>query len=154
MKTVLLFDERFWMENPRTKFSCFTDSASDFLFDASLGQEGKPGILCSYAIGDKADDQASSGPEAQREMLERVLSQLFPRARINATAIHRYAWQRDQYTEGAYALYRPGQWFPVSRALKKRHFNVHFAGEHVADDQGFMEGAVDTGREAARNLVP
>jgi monoamine oxidase len=29
---------------------------------------------------------------------------------------------------------------------------VQFAGEHIADEQGFMEGAVDTGEEAADNL--
>ncbi len=152
MKTVLLFDERFWNKNRRTKFSCFTDSVADFMFDASLRQEGKAGILCSYAIGDKADDQASSGPEALQEMLEQVLSQLFPQRRTKAVAIHRYAWQRDEYSEGAYALYRPGQWFPVTKALKASHINVHFAGEHIADTQGFMEGAVDSGRDAARKL--
>ena len=28
-----------------------------------------------------------------------------------------YAWQRDKYTDGAYALYRPGQWFGVRPIL-------------------------------------
>jgi hypothetical protein len=29
---------------------------------------------------------------------------------------------------------------------------VYFAGEHLADEQGFMEGAVVTGLEAAENV--
>jgi monoamine oxidase len=37
--------------------------------------------------------------------------------------------------------------------LRKPHGKVLFAGEHLADWQGFMEGAVVTGEEAARALV-
>jgi monoamine oxidase len=31
--------------------------------------------------------------------------------------------------------------------------HTHFAGEHLADWQGFMEGAINTGEEAAAELV-
>jgi len=30
--------------------------------------------------------------------------------------------------------------------------NTHFAGEHLADWQGFMEGAIETGEAAAENI--
>jgi monoamine oxidase len=160
MKTVLLFDNRFWMRDKATRFSCMTDSVSDFMFDATLGQDQgplrvneQPGILCSYSVGDKADDQASRGPESLRQALESILGQLFPGTTPAVVAIHRYAWQRDDFTEGAYALYRPGQWFDVSARLKQEHHDVHFAGEHIADDQGFMEGAVDTGEQAAEAVL-
>src|SRR3712207_7653051 len=39
-----------------------------------------------------------------------------PRAPELARGIASYAWQRDPYTRGAYALYRPGQWFTVRRS--------------------------------------
>jgi monoamine oxidase len=29
---------------------------------------------------------------------------------------------------------------------------VHFAGEHIAADQGFMEGATESGEEAASKV--
>jgi monoamine oxidase len=160
MKTVLLFDNRFWMHDKSTRFSCMTDSVSDFMFDATLAQDQgpmrineQPGILCSYSVGDKADDQASRGPESLCRSLELILGQLFPGTTPAAVAIHRYAWQRDDFTQGAYALYRPSQWFDVSAKLKQEHYEVHFAGEHIADDQGFMEGAVDTGEQAAGTVL-
>jgi monoamine oxidase len=31
--------------------------------------------------------------------------------------------------------------------------NTHFAGEHVADWQGFMEGAINTGEDAAATIL-
>lgn len=67
--------------------------------------------------------------------------------------IQSYAWQRDQYTLGAYAFYRPGQWFTLRPLLARPHGKVLFAGEHVAEWQGFMEGAVVTGEEAAKTLT-
>jgi monoamine oxidase len=71
--------------------------------------------------------------------------------KINRTAlaVRQQAWQKDRFSGGAYAFYRPGQWFTVRRALQKPFKKVFFAGEHVADWQGFMEGAVVTGKAAA-----
>jgi monoamine oxidase len=163
MKTVMLFGDRFWTKGDASvRFSCFTDVTSDFLFDATLGQPGDLGILCSYAIGDKADDLAARGTEALRTVLEQDLTAIFPGACTKILAIERYAWQGDKYTQGAYALYRPGQWFRLRQPLtdglypdKKMgypHGKVLFAGEHIADEQGFMDGAVDTGQDAARLL--
>ena len=70
-----------------------------------------------------------------------------------ARGISSYAWQRDPYTDGAYALYRPGQWFGIRPILQRPHGKVLFAGEHLADWQGFMEGAIETGEAAAANII-
>ncbi|HEY0701925.1 MAG TPA: NAD(P)/FAD-dependent oxidoreductase [Candidatus Acidoferrales bacterium] len=152
MKTVLLFPTRFWEKRLGKQFSCFTDGTSDFIFAASLGQPGTQGILCSYAIGDKADDLASRGPVELRALIAADLAKLFPGEDTAPIAAHRYAWQQDKYTQGAYAFYRPGQWFPVRTELAKHHKSIYFAGEHIADEQGFMDGAVDTGQIAARDI--
>ena len=87
------------------------------------------------------------------QAIEHDLAPLFPGENIKAIAIERYAWQEDKYTQGAYALYRPGQWFPVREALKTKHKDVYFAGEHLADEQGFMDGAIDSGEEAAHKII-
>lgn len=152
MKTAMLFENRFWERKMGEKFSCFTDGTSDFIFAATLGQQSQEGILCSYAIGDKSDDLAARGTEQLRESIERDLTALFPGENTRSIATVRYAWQEDKYTQGAYALYRPGQWFPIRQVLRQPHGRIHFAGEHLADEQGFMEGAVDSGEEAAKQI--
>ena len=154
---MVLFEERFWLKDKKTKFSCFTDGVSDFIFDATLGQpfngSKSEGILCSHAIGDKADDLAARGTEELRRLIEQDLAALFPGKNTRAIAIERYAWQGDKYTQGAYGFYRPGQWFPVREALGTPLHDVFFAGEHLADEQGFMDGAIDTGEDAARAVI-
>jgi len=153
-KTVLLFEERFWKNgNRKTGFSCFTDGASDYIFDSTLAQKGTQGILCSYAIGDKADDLSAARSEFLRALIESDLRRVFPGTPVESSAIERYVWQRDEYTEGAYALYRPGQWFDLWERLLPPHERVFFAGEHLAEEQGFMEGAAGTGVDAAHDVI-
>ena len=155
MKTAILCETRFWLTGRNTKFSCFTDATSDFLFDATLGQGKRTdkGILCSYAIGDKADDLAGYGKARLKRELKSEFKMIFPSADIRIIDIQVQPWQSNRFTQGAYGFYRPGQWFTVREILARPFGKIQFAGEHVADEQGFMEGAVKTGQYAARIIM-
>jgi monoamine oxidase len=150
IKNSILFSERFWGAED---FSLVSDATSHYYFHSTQRQPGMEGILCSYAIGEKADVLASQGERRRVDTITRGLTPLNERTPQLARAISSYAWQRDRYTQGAYALYRPGQWFTVRPLLQRPHDKVLFAGEHLADWQGFMEGAVVTGEEAAQALI-
>ena len=54
---------------------------------------------------------------------------------------------------GAYALYKPGQWLDTLPVLRKEQHNIHFAGEHVGEWAGFMEGAVQSGFNVAEQII-
>jgi monoamine oxidase len=155
MKSAVLYPERFWPKPPADGFSVLTNRDSDFCFDSTHLQPGVQGILCSYAIGDKADDLAAEPDE--NDVMEWITDDMrgatATKKRVKPIAIKTQAWQREPTIGGAYALYRPGQWFELQPILRKSHGRVHFAGEHLADtNQGFMEGAVETGRAAADAL--
>jgi monoamine oxidase len=154
VKTAILCPTRFWPQTRRYGFSVFTDRVSDFCFDATFGQEGEEGILCSYAIGDKADDVAS---ERRDDIAKWVIEDVGKACLIPKPPRHRdvkrCSWQRDTSTGGSYAIYRPGQWFTVRSILKRPHHRVFFAGEHLADWQGFMEGAVRSGEATAATVL-
>ncbi|HYY58042.1 MAG TPA: FAD-dependent oxidoreductase, partial [Pyrinomonadaceae bacterium] len=150
IKNSLLFRERFWGAED---FSLVSDVTSHYYFHSTKDQPGPEGILVSYAIGEKADVLAAQDERRRTDIIARDLLPLTERAPALARNIESYAWQRDRYTQGAYALYRPGQWFTIRPILQRPHGRVLFAGEHLADWQGFMEGAVVTGEEAARMLT-
>lgn len=150
IKNSVLFNERFWRAED---FSLVSDVTSHYYFHSTKDQPNKQGILCSYAIGEKADVLASQSNRRRTEIITRDLSPFNERASALAANINSYAWQRDKYTEGAYAIYRPGQWFSLRPILGRPHGKVLFAGEHLADWQGFMEGAVVTGEAAAAALT-
>jgi monoamine oxidase len=150
VKNQILFDERFWGAED---FSLVSDVTSHYYFHSTRDQPGAQGILCSYAIGEKADVLAAQSNARRMEIITRDIVSLDARAPRLARAIESMPWQRDRHTQGAYAVYRPGQWFTVRPALQRPHGKVLFAGEHLADWQGFMEGAVVTGEEAAKALT-
>jgi monoamine oxidase len=155
MKTAVLFNKRFWSNYKGFGFSTFTTRISDFCFDSTYGQRGTNGILCSYSIGDKADDLSSEPSKAnvkkwiREDMIDITRTK---RSAIVAIDAKPQAWQKVSWIGGAYAFYRPGQWFTVRPILQRAHGRVLFAGEHLAELQGFMEGAVNTGEAAADQL--
>ena len=149
-KNSVLYEKRFWKDN---NFSMVSDVTSHYYFHTTQNQPGEEGILTAYAVGEKADVLASQSDERRMRIITRDLVDFDKDAPKLARGIASYAWQRDKYTDGAYALYRPGQWFGIRPILQKPHGKVLFAGEHLADWQGFMEGAIETGEAAAQSLI-
>jgi Monoamine oxidase len=149
-KNSVLYESRFWKDE---NFSMVSDVTSHYYFHSTQNQPGTEGILTSYAIGEKADVLASQSDERRMRIITRDLVDFNENAPRLAKGIVSYAWQRDKYTDGAYALYRPGQWFGIRPVLQRPHGKVLFAGEHLAEWQGFMEGAVETGEAAAESLI-
>lgn len=148
-KNSVLYDERFWRDED---FSMVSDVTSHYYFHSTQNQPGRQGILTSYAIGEKADVLASQSDPRRMRIITSDLVDLDKNAPALARGIASFAWQRDPYTDGAYALYKPGQWFGIRPILQRPHGKVLFAGEHLADWQGFMEGAIETGESAAALL--
>lgn len=150
IKNSVLFEERFWKDE---NFSMVTDTTSHYYFHSTQNQPGKQGILTAYAIGDKADVLASQDDMRRQTVVTRDLIDYNWAAPNLSRGIASYAWQRDEFTKGAYAIYGPGEWFGLRPILARPHLKVLFAGEHIADWQGFMEGAIESGEAAAEALT-
>lgn len=149
-KNSVVYSDRFWRDE---NFSMVSDTTSHFYFHSTQAQSGRQGILTAYAVGEKADVLSSQSDERRMRIVAGDLRPLDNDAPDKARRIISYAWQRDPFTDGAYALYKPGQWFGIRPILQRPHGKVLFAGEHIADWQGFMEGAIETGESAAQSLI-
>src|SRR5579862_6092714 len=110
IKTQMLFDRRFW---PSEDFSLMSDETSHQYFHSTQGQPGSSGILCSYSVGDKADVLASQTKADRQAQLMRDLKAVSPDAAAALIDTFDQPWQDDPWVHGAYAVYRPGQWFRV-----------------------------------------
>lgn len=150
VKSSVLFTERFWKDDD---FSVVSDDTTHYYFHSTKGQADPHGIFTSYTVGDKADVIAAQDERRKLELITRDLAPLDSRAGALARTVSSYAWQRDPFANGAYALYRPGQWYGVRPVLARPHGKILFAGEHLADWQGFMEGAIVSGEDAAKQLL-
>lgn len=148
-KHPVLFSERFWPED----FDMVTDLPAHYFYNATKNQPGQKGILISYTIGDKAAVIANQDDAFHTSTIAQALKPGFGDVQNKMLKHWNYYWGNDEFSKGAYALYGIGQWFTVMPVLKKSFMNAFFAGEHVADWQGFMEGAINTGEEAAQLIA-
>jgi monoamine oxidase len=148
-KNPLLFNERFWQDE---SFDMVTDQSPHYFYHATKNQPSKKGVLISYTIGEKAAVVANQTDEWKAAMIQQTLEPHFGDVRSLLASQANYYWGGDEFSRGAYAVYGPGQWFRLRPILHRSHVHTHFAGEHLADWQGFMEGAINTGEEAAAKV--
>jgi monoamine oxidase len=63
------------------------------------------------------------------------------------------SWEHDPWSRGGYAVFGPGFDPRLRPVLGASHGRVIFAGEHTSERwQGFMNGAVESGLRAARDV--
>lgn len=150
-KHAMLFGARFWGEN----FDLITDQLPHYFYHATKGQDHDKGVLIAYATGDKAAVVANQSDSHMARQIADTLSTIWkPREVLKELELQKnYYWGNDEYSHGAYALYGKGQWFRVRPILAEPFLHTHFAGEHLADWQGFMEGAIETGEAAAEQVL-
>jgi monoamine oxidase len=63
------------------------------------------------------------------------------------------AWQFNPWSYGSYSTYRPGYQTTLLGIERLPEGNCFFAGEHTADENGFLNSAVQTGNRAAREVA-
>lgn len=145
-KNLMLFRNRFWKDE---RFDIVTDSTAHFIYHGSKDQQSTKGVLISYAAGDKGDVVAKQNDAGRAVLMQQALLPVFGNIRSLMEKQFNYYWGDDEFSKGAYSIYRPGQWFRLRPVLQKPFMNTYFAGEHIADLQASMEGAVVSGENAA-----
>ncbi len=149
-KNPIEFKQRFWQDE---SFDMVTDGPAHYFYHATKNQSSQKGVLISYTIGDKAAVIANQSDAWKADMLQQTLSPYFGDIKSLIDKQTNYYWGQDEYSKGAYAMYGKGQWFGLQPILKRSFLHTHFAGEHLADWQGFMEGAINTGEDAAAAVL-
>ncbi len=150
LKYSVLYSERFWKDE---RFEVLSDTLPYYIFHSTQGQPGEKGVLTSYTTGDNAYTLSRMDKRQQEEEMNHVLTIPFGEIQGKAEKDISYYWGDDLYTKGAFAIFEKNQWNSAFRDnLKKAFMHTLFAGEHTADIQGYMEGAVESGEKAADSI--
>ncbi len=151
-KLMIGFDERVWWTRHRSGGSTYSDLPLQTTWETSRMQPGAAGILTNFVGGRHGIEIGEGTPKMQADLAAKELDAIFPgisSARTNAREA-RFHWPSFPWTLGSYACFTPGQWTTIRGAIGESVGTLHFAGEHCAfDNQGFMEGGVETGEWAA-----
>ncbi|MEO7274836.1 MAG: NAD(P)/FAD-dependent oxidoreductase [Vicinamibacterales bacterium] len=152
-RVLLQFARRFWRH--RTRPIAFgTDQPTGAVWDANEEQAGGPGILSLLAGGRASGELQSILAADGTEGAARRLAWLASAGRVPApTGAAVIVWDDDPWVKGGYAVFDPS-FDPALRAwLARPTGRILFAGEHTSLRwQGYMNGAVESGRRAAAEV--
>ena len=147
-KTLLQFDRRFWRApgKPRAFGSPLPFGA---LWEANEEQAGKLGILSLLGGGGASEATQSATVSDGIEKFAGGLSWLGTGpARLLAS--RQIVWETDPLARGGYAFFGPSFDPSLRDWLARPAGRLFFAGEHTSLRwQGYMNGAVESGRRAA-----
>lgn len=82
-----------------------------------------------------------------------VVADAFPKMHLNFEKGVAYRWTAERWSRGAFAVFRPGQMASMMPEIGTPEGRVHFAGEHTSSWMGWMEGALESGERAAREVM-
>lgn len=145
---------RFWEEAGRAG-AAFTDlpiqlvTEHPFARPADLGPRG---VLECHMKGERAARADALDPEARLALAVESLEKVHPGFRGHFEGGVSYSWGTDPWAGGGYPGWKPGQLTAWQPELARPEGRVHFAGEHTSVLSRTMEGALESGNRAAREV--
>jgi monoamine oxidase len=151
-KTLLQYSRRFWRApgRPRAFGSPLPYGA---IWDGNEEQSGRTGILTLLA-GGTASDQTQA--MVAKDGIGRFADGLawLGAAGAELGASRQVVWESDPLARGGYAFFDPSFDPALREWLARPAGRLFFAGEHTSIRwQGYMNGAVESGRRAAAEIA-
>jgi len=115
-----------------------------------------PGVLlASYSWGQAARRLASLAHAERVAAVLESLSIVHPQLRDGSLVRHTASWSWDNHplSGGAFAWFLPGQHSALHRHIVAPEGRVHFAGEHASLTHTWMQGALESGLRAVREML-
>jgi len=161
VKSMWGWNTRTWRESllPGRDVFCngavVSDRGYQQVWETSRGQKGKAGILTNFMGGDTATNYVRSKSNEERFLAE--IAETFPALRGandgNRAVLN---WPKMKWNRGSYSATGVGQytWMYDAAASSSLGGALLFAGEHTSlESGGFMNGGVDSGERAAKELL-
>ena len=144
---------RFW-ERDGLSPSMFTDGPAGMVAAARNGEDpAEVTSFTAWAMGGNARRlEALPDAEIGRLVLE-AIEAVRPAARGQLELLGVKAWGRDPFAGGGWVSFRPGEVTRFAGAMGRPHGPIRLCGEHLARAARGMEGAMESGERAARDIL-
>jgi monoamine oxidase len=109
-------------------------------------------LLASYTWGQDALRWGSMDAESMLEQAIEDVAAVHPRIREEYEVGAVKDWYGDPYARGAFALFEPEQQTRLQDSIVRPEGRVHFAGEHTSLYHAWIQGALESGIRAAREV--
>jgi monoamine oxidase len=142
---------RFW-NSAGLNGSARTDQPAE-IWDCTYDIPATRGILGATVGGTAAALTEKMTLEESVVFGKEAAARAFPELPLNFEKGVAYRWGVERWSRGAFAVCRPGQMTAFMPEMARREGRIHFAGEHTSSWMGWMEGALESGERAAREVL-
>jgi monoamine oxidase len=149
-RVILQCRSRFW-----EKDGCNGFGSSDLpqeVFHPTFDQPGTRGLLASYMLGGVGQRSGAMDPDARIAFVSGEMEKVHPGLLDNLEGCVAKVWPADPWAGGAGSEYSPGQLTTLCMGLERPEGRVYFAGEHISVCPYWMQGALQSGLRAAKEV--
>jgi len=109
-------------------------------------------LLASYTWDQDAARWGAMDEETRLEEALDDVSRIHPRIRDVYEVGASHAWYNDRFANGAFAMFEAGQQTQLQADIVRPEGRIHFAGEHCSLYHAWIQGALESGLDAARAI--
>ncbi|XDD50132.1 flavin monoamine oxidase family protein [Leptospira sp. WS92.C1] len=147
-KTFLMLREAPWT---RENFSAYSDSAAGFIYDAGTKSNSEDKVLGMISTGDRYEVLSSSTDAMKVEYIRLALERLGQKKDLQVLRIQSTENIQSKYVPAGIATFPPGSYGSIISLLKPMD-RIFFAGEHTAELNGTVEGALASAIRAVNQV--
>nr|WP_070959370.1 NAD(P)/FAD-dependent oxidoreductase [Hyphomonas sp. Mor2] len=143
---------RFWEEDglpPDT----WTDGPAGRFAALRYGETSEPTTFLAFVNGPHGERLDRLSPDAAANEVLEYLARIRPSTKGALRPVKVYSWRHDRFAGGLYSSWKPGHVTKFGSNVGESFGRVHFAGEHTAEINRGMEGAMESGERAAMEVL-
>jgi monoamine oxidase len=151
VKCMAIYERPFWRERGLSGAVTSVTGPVSVGFDNSP-PDGLPGVLMGFLEGRAAREAMDLTADERRALVAGSFGRFFGPDAADPVAYVDKAWGADEWSRGCYGGFMPpGAWLDHGPALREPIGPIHWAGAETATVwNGYMDGAVGSGQDAAR----
>jgi monoamine oxidase len=153
-KAQAFYDKPFWRDDGLTGFTISDQGPCKLTFD-NTPPRGKPGVLLGFVEGEEARRLVGKPSAERKRLVLDCFARYFGGRALHPTSYVEQNWLTERWSRGCYVGFTPpGVLSDYGPQLRKPFGRVHWAGTETATRwAGYMDGAVQSGKRAAKEVL-
>lgn len=121
------------------------------------GNRGR--IIQAFIVGEQAKKVSGMNESERADFLQKELEKIFtdPVDNIKGNPVEAsdsICWHDEEWSKGAYPSFTPSEFISLTlKDISQSEGRIHFAGDHTSAYPGWMEGALQSGKRAAKEIM-
>jgi len=154
MKAAALYERAWWRDRGLSGLAFADRGPVQMVVDASP-PAGRPGVLVGFVTGTPARALGGLETGARRQAVLAAIAAMVAPEAARPVGYADVNWLEERWSRGApVGLMAPGTLTGLGPVLRKPAGSVHWAGTETATEwNGYMEGAIQAGHRAAREIT-